>query len=70
MGKETVGSGEEKEADQFPGHPDSVNALISITENVVIKGCEEGNLRAVLLDPHGFVLSSNFIIMRNWSLDT
>jgi len=32
-----------------------VNALIPITDNVVITGCEDGNLRAVLLNPHRFL---------------
>ena len=39
-------------SDQFPGHPDGVNALIPITDNVVITGCEDGNIRAVHLYPH------------------
>ena len=52
--------------DQFPSHPDGVNALIPITDNVVITGCEDGNARAVYLYPHRFVLRSTFIyMMRN-----
>jgi len=42
-------------SDQFPGHPDGVNALIPITDNVVITGCEDGNVRAVHLYPHRFL---------------
>lgn len=42
-------------SDQFPGHPDGVNALIPITDNVVITGCEDGNIRAVHLYPHRFL---------------
>ena len=40
---------------QFSGHPDGVNALIPITDNVVITGCEDGSVRAVHLYPHRFV---------------
>jgi len=42
-------------SDQFPGHPDGVNALIPITDNVVITGCEDGNVGAVHLYPHRFL---------------
>ena len=38
--------------DQFSGHPDAVNCLVPITDNVVITGCEDGNVRAVHLFPH------------------
>jgi len=37
-------------SDQFPGHPDGVNARIPITDNVVITGCE-----GVHLYPHRFL---------------
>ena len=39
-------------SDQFPGHPDSINAMIPITENVVITACEDGLIRALHLYPH------------------
>jgi len=42
-------------SDQFPGHPDGVNCLLPVTDNVVITGCEDGNLRAVHLYPHRFL---------------
>jgi len=42
-------------SDQFPGHPDGVNAMVAITDNVLITGCEDGNLRAVHLFPHRFL---------------
>ena len=45
----------EVHSDQFPRHPDALNALIPITDNVVITGCEDGNVRAVHLYPHRFV---------------
>lgn len=32
-------------ADQFPGHPDAINCLVPVTENVVITACEDGALR-------------------------
>jgi len=64
--KLVVGSGEGKlylftkdqyglHSDQFPGHPDGVNCLVPITDNVVITGCEDGNVRAVHLYPHRFL---------------
>lgn len=42
-------------SDQFPGHPDGVNCLVPITDNVLITGCEDGNIRAVHLFPHRFL---------------
>eukprot|EP00095_Tigriopus_kingsejongensis_P004957 maker-scaffold96_size378025-snap-gene-0.18 protein:Tk04957 transcript:maker-scaffold96_size378025-snap-gene-0.18-mRNA-1 annotation:"wd repeat-containing protein 55" len=39
----------------FPGHPDSVNDLVAVTDNVIITGCEDGTLRAVHLYPHRFL---------------
>jgi len=42
-------------SDQFPGHPDSINAMIPITENVVITACEDGLIRALHLYPHRFL---------------
>merc|ERR550517_698740 len=41
-------------SDQFPGHPDGVNCIIPVTDNVVMTGCEDGNIRAVHLYPHRF----------------
>lgn len=42
-------------SDQFPGHPDGINCLVPITENVLLTGCEDGNIRAVHLYPHRFL---------------
>ena len=42
-------------SDQFPGHPDSVNTMLSVTDNVVMTGCEDGNIRALHLYPHRFL---------------
>ena len=42
-------------SDQFPGHPDAVNSILSVTDNVVMTGCEDGNVRAVHLYPHRFL---------------
>lgn len=39
----------------FPGHPDSVNDMVAVTDNVVITGCEDGTIRAVHLYPHRFL---------------
>jgi hypothetical protein len=30
---------------EFPGHPDAINALIAVTDNVVITACEDGAIR-------------------------
>ena len=37
---------------EFPGHPDGINSLIAVTDNVVVTGCEDGVIRAVHLYPH------------------
>ena len=42
-------------SDQFPGHPDGVNCIVPVTDNVVMTGCEDGNIRAVHLYPHRFL---------------
>jgi len=42
-------------SDQFPGHPGSINAMIPITDNVVITACEDGLVRALHLYPHRFL---------------
>jgi len=42
-------------SDQYPGHPDGINCLLPVTDNVVITGCEDGHLRAVHLYPHRFL---------------
>ncbi|XP_050297333.1 WD repeat-containing protein 55 homolog [Anthonomus grandis grandis] len=39
-------------SDAFPGPKESINALIPITENIVVTGQEDGNLRATHLFPH------------------
>ncbi|XP_056644273.1 WD repeat-containing protein 55 homolog [Diorhabda sublineata] len=39
-------------SDIFPGPKTSINALIPITENIVVTACEDGNLRATHLFPH------------------
>ena len=36
-------------------HPDAVNSVLSVTDNVVMTGCEDGNVRAVHLYPHRFL---------------
>jgi len=41
-------------SDQFPGHPDAINAMIPITDNVVLTACEDGHIRALHLYPHRF----------------
>ncbi len=41
--------------DQFGYHsdqPDAVNAMIPITDNVIITACEDGHVRALHLFPH------------------
>lgn len=39
-------------SDLFPGIKINVNSMIPITENIVVTGCEDGNLRATHLFPH------------------
>ncbi|CAG9862969.1 unnamed protein product [Phyllotreta striolata] len=39
-------------SDIFPGPKTSINALMPITENIVVTACEDGNLRASHLFPH------------------
>jgi len=42
-------------SDQFPGHPNAINSIVAVTDNVVITACEDGVIRAVHLYPHRFV---------------
>ena len=46
-------------SDQFPGHPDAINSLLAVTDNIVITACEDGAIRAVHLYPHRFVGNEN-----------
>ncbi|CAH1957467.1 unnamed protein product [Acanthoscelides obtectus] len=39
-------------SDAFPGPKTTINAMVPITENIVITACEDGNLRATHLFPH------------------
>ena len=39
-------------SDQFPGHPDAVNSILSVSDTIALTGCEDGNERAVHLYPH------------------
>ena len=39
----------------FPGHPDAINAVVAVTDNIVITACEDGAIRAVHLYPHRFI---------------
>jgi len=41
-------------SDQFPGHPDAINAMLPITDNVILTACEDGHIRALHLYPHRF----------------
>ena len=40
---------------EFPGHPDSINAIVTVTDNVIVTACEDGAIRAVHLYPHRFL---------------
>ncbi|KAK2712569.1 WD repeat-containing protein 55 homolog [Artemia franciscana] len=42
-------------SDTFGDHPDAINALIPITENIVATACEDGSIRALHLFPHRFI---------------
>ena len=46
-------------SDQFPGHPNAINSIVAVTDNVVITACEDGVIRAVHLYPHRFVGMKN-----------
>ena len=39
----------------FPGHPDAINDMVAVTDNVIITACEDGAIRAVHLYPHRFI---------------
>ena len=39
----------------FPGHPESINDLVAVTDNVIVTACEDGAIRAVHLYPHRFL---------------
>lgn len=39
-------------SDAFPGPKTAINALVPITENIVVTACEDGTLRATHLFPH------------------
>lgn len=39
-------------SDAFPGPKTAINALVPITENIVVTACEDGILRATHLFPH------------------
>jgi WD40 repeat protein len=39
----------------YPGHPDAINHMVAVTENVILTACEDGTIRAVHLYPHRFL---------------
>lgn len=39
----------------FGNHPDAINAMVAVTDNVVITACEDGTIRAVHLFPNRFL---------------
>lgn len=39
-------------SDRYPGHPGSVNCLLPLTEDVVLAGTDDGNLRAISVQPN------------------
>lgn len=40
---------------EFPGHPDAVNDIVAVTDNVIVTACEDGAIRALHLYPHRFI---------------
>ncbi|KRT79714.1 WD40 domain-containing protein, partial [Oryctes borbonicus] len=42
-------------SDMFPGPKTAVNAIVPITENIVVTACEDGVLRAAHLFPHRYL---------------
>ncbi|KAB7504754.1 WD repeat-containing protein 55-like protein, partial [Armadillidium nasatum] len=41
--------------DSLGGHPDLIQCIVPITDNLLLTGCEDGNIRAVHLYDHRFV---------------
>ncbi|XP_063846581.1 WD repeat-containing protein 55-like isoform X2 [Scylla paramamosain] len=41
--------------DQFPGHKGMINCIVPLTDNLLVTGCEDTNIRAVQMYPHRFV---------------
>ncbi|XP_067136859.1 WD repeat-containing protein 55 [Centruroides vittatus] len=42
-------------SDRFPGHPESVDRIIAINNNIVCTGSSDGKIRAVHMFPHRFL---------------
>jgi WD40 repeat protein len=42
-------------SDMVPGHPGAINSMVSVTENIIVTGCEDGVIRAVHMFPHRFI---------------
>lgn len=40
--------------DRIPGHPQSVDALVALTPDIVATGSEDGMIRVMQLLPHKF----------------
>ena len=40
---------------EFPGHPDAINDIVAVTDNVIVTACEDGAIRALHLYPHRFI---------------
>ena len=51
---------------EFPGHPDGINSLIAVTDNVVVTGCEDGVIRAVHLYPHRYYCAVSYDLEASW----
>lgn len=42
-------------SDRFPGHPQGVNCLSVLSDDIICTGCEDGKIRAVQLFPNRFL---------------
>ena len=36
-------------SDQFPGHPDAINSILAVTDNVILTACEDGTIRDIYI---------------------
>ncbi|KAG8197966.1 hypothetical protein JTE90_020341 [Oedothorax gibbosus] len=42
-------------SDRFPGHPQAVDSMVVLSDDVIVTGCEDGKIRAVQLFPNRFL---------------
>lgn len=42
-------------SDRFPGHPESIDTMVALNNNIICTGSGDGNIRAVHMFPHRFL---------------